>query len=193
MNKITNLQIREIAKNNGIEYAALKAFLEVESGGTGFDSKTGKIIIQFEPTWFKRLNTDWRRDTKNVVWQSNKVSTQSIEWPAFNSAFASDPDAAMQSTSIGLPQIMGFHFKTLGYKSVGDMWDDFKRGEYYQVLALVRFIKADPSLYKALQKHDWHMVAYIYNGAKYKEMAKIWKREPYNISLEKAYIKHSKI
>ena len=37
-----------------IEVAALCAFIAVETGGKGFDEKTGKILIQFEPHWFKR-------------------------------------------------------------------------------------------------------------------------------------------
>jgi hypothetical protein len=189
--KITNQQIREIAKNSDVEYAALKAFLDVESGGEGFDPKTGKLIIQFEPKWFIKNFEDWDKDTKHTVWQSNGVGSQSVEWPAFNSAWAVNPEATMESTSIGLPQIMGFHFKRLGYKTVDDMYDDFKRGEYQQVLALVRFIKSDPKLYKALRTKDWHTVAYIYNGAAYAKMAKVWGREPYNISMAKAYNKYS--
>ena len=45
-------EIKEVAKNFGIEPAMFLAFIEVESGGKGFDDATGKIIIQFEPVWF---------------------------------------------------------------------------------------------------------------------------------------------
>ena len=40
--------MKEIAESIGLTYAHLKAFLVVESGGKGFDSSTGKLIIQFE-------------------------------------------------------------------------------------------------------------------------------------------------
>ncbi|HCN48796.1 MAG TPA: hypothetical protein DIT10_06845 [Chryseobacterium sp.] len=40
-------------------------------------------------------------------------------FPVFNDAFAKDKDAAMKSTSIGLPQILGIHYKRLGFASVG--------------------------------------------------------------------------
>lgn len=187
MERITDLQIREIAKNNGIEYASLRAFIAVESGGKGFDSTTGKIIIQFEPVWFRR-KAPYAPSGK---WSLNKVDIQSKEWEAFNDAFSKNPNGAMEATSIGLPQIMGFHYARLGYKTVGDMWDDFKRGEYQQVLALVRFIKSDARLYKALQRKDWDAVASIYNGAGYKELAKRLKFTPYNIQMERAYAKFS--
>ena len=183
--KITNQQILEIAKNNGMEYAILKAFIEVESGGRGFNTD-GKIIIQFEPKWFK----DLAPYAPSGKWSLNKVEKQSQEWIAFNDAFRLNPNAAMMATSIGMPQILGYHYKTLGYKSVGDMWDDFKRGEYQQVLALVRFIKANNNLWTALQTKNWHRAASIYNGASYKQMAILWGREPYDISLEKAYKKY---
>lgn len=39
----------------------------------------------------------------------------------------------MKSTSIGLGQIMGFHYALLGYKTVGEMWDDAKKGLVNQV------------------------------------------------------------
>lgn len=186
MSKITNDQIKNLATEGGLEYAALKAFIEVESGGRGFDDATGKLIIQFEPSWFKKQAPF----APSGQWSLNKVETQSKEWPAFNDAFAKDADAAMKSTSIGLPQIMGFHYKRLGYATVGEMWNDFKKGEFEQVSALVRFIRSDNALFAALKAKDWHRVASIYNGAAYREMAVKWKREPYNISLEKAYKKY---
>lgn len=95
----------------------------------------------------------------------------------------------MESTSWGLPQIMGFHWKRLGYASVRDLVDDFNKGEFQQVAALCRFIRSDNNLFKALQAHDWHKVALIYNGPAYENMAIKWGREPYNTSLEKAHNK----
>ena len=47
-------KIKEVAKNFGIEPAMFLAFIEVESGGKGFDDLTGKILIQFEPSWFRK-------------------------------------------------------------------------------------------------------------------------------------------
>lgn len=74
----------------------------------------------------------------------------------------------------------------MDYKSVGEMWDDFKKGERQQILALFRFVFSDAKLLQAVREKNYHMIAFIYNGAKYKEMAKKWGREPYDISLNKA-------
>lgn len=186
MKKLTNNDISELAIAYGIEYAALKAFIEVESGGIGFDSKTGKIIIQFEPSWFRKKAPY----APSGAWSLNRVDVQSKEWIAFNDAFKKNPNAAMESTSIGLMQVMGFHYKMLGFKEVGEMWDFAKISEKNQVELGVKFIKGTPLLYTALKNKDWHNVARYYNGSAYAEMAKKWGREPYNISMEKAYNKY---
>jgi hypothetical protein len=182
MKKITNNQIAEIACKNGLEYAALKAFIAVESGGVGF-APDGKIIIQFEPVWFKRKAPF----APTGKWSINGVDRQSAEWVAFNDAFAKNAIAAMESTSIGLGQVMGFHYKRLGYKTVGEMWDDAKKGEYQQVEQMVKFIKTDKVLFDAMKAKDWHRIAQKYNGVGYLDLAKKIGREPYNVSLEKAY------
>lgn len=173
--------VREIARQFNLEPAALAAFIEVESGGKGFVD--GKIIIQFEPVWMKRIAPY----TPSGLWSVNKVDVQSKEWAAFSDAFRKNPDAAMRSTSIGLGQIMGFHYKRLGYKTVGEMWDDAKKGLERQVWQIAQFIKTDARLYMALKTGDWHTVASIYNGAGYLALAKRIGREPYNISMAKAY------
>lgn len=180
--KLTYIQIRDIAKANGIEYAALKAFIECETGGIGFGS-TGKLIIQFEPAWFRKKAPY----APSGLWSLNKVDRQDAEWKAFNNAFNIDKNAAMQATSIGLGQIMGFNYSAIGYKTVDEMYDDAKRGEYQQLLQMVRFIISKPALFRALQNKNWHLVATYYNGSGYKELAKKYGREPYNISMEKAY------
>lgn len=186
---INDTLLKEIARNNSIEYAALRAFIAVETGGIGFAKDTGKIIIQFEPAWFKNKAPY----APSGAWSVNKVDVQSKEWIAFNDAFRKNPNAAMESVSIGIGQIMGFHFSTLGYKSVGAMWDDAKSGEYQQVLQMVRFIKSIPALYSALRARNWHLVATYYNGSGYKAMAKKYGREPYDISMKKAFDKYSSV
>jgi len=178
--KFNDQHIREIAKNNGLQFSILKAFIATETGGKGFDDN-GKIIIQFEPHWFKRKAPF----APSGKWSINKVDRQAAEWIAFNDAFAKNANAAMESTSIGLGQIMGFHYKRIGYETVGAMWEDAKRGEYQQVLQMVRFIITDGRLYGAMRSRDYHLIATYYNGAGYKALAKKYKREPYNLTLER--------
>lgn len=183
MNKELLDIVKKLASEFKIEWQAAAAFISVESGGLGFDRRTGKIMIQFEPHWFRR-KAPYAPSGK---WSLNKVDVQSKEWEAFNDAFRLDKNAAMESTSIGLGQVMGFHWKRLGYSSVGEMWDDAKTGLERQVWQMLKFIETDKNLIRFLREKDWHNVARIYNGAGYMEIAKKYNREPYNISMAKAY------
>lgn len=71
------------------------------------------------------------------------------------------------------------------------MWDDAMKGIERQVWQICKFIDTDRRLRTALESKDWHIVASIYNGAGYQKLAEKLGREPYNISLEKAYRRHS--
>ncbi|QIL41033.1 N-acetylmuramidase family protein [Pedobacter sp. HDW13] len=183
---LTKKQISDVAAGIGVDYASLMAFMSVESGGIGFDTATGKIIIQFEPAWFKKKAPY----APSGLWSVNKVEKQSKEWLAFNDAYYKNADAAMESTSIGIGQIMGFHFKRLGYKTVGAMWEHARTGELAQLEQMAKFIATDSRLLNALMVKNWHLVAVYYNGGGYKELAEKYNREPYNISMEKAYLKY---
>ena len=181
--KLNNEQIKELAEKYGLSYASLKEVVEVESGGTGFHPTTGRIIIQFEPHWFRRLFIKWR----NFIgkWNTNGVENQTQEWIAFNDAFVKNANAAMQSTSIGLMQVMGFHWKLLGFKSVGEMWDYAKINEANQLDLGLRFIKSNKKMYNALQNNDFATFAYFYNGQQYKKFN-------YDVRLQKAYERYNK-
>ena len=185
MNKELIQIIKKLSLQFGIEAAALASFIMTETGGKGFDDKTGKILIQFEPKWFKK-HVPY---APSGLWSVNKVDVQSKEWIAFNDAFAKNADGAMLSTSIGLGQIMGFHFKRLGFKSVGEMWDHAKKSLENQVWQICQFIQTDRDLKQAIIFKDWHKIAKIYNGSGYLELSKKIGREPYNITMEKNYAK----
>jgi len=177
--KINDTQIAILAASNGWSYAALKALIEVESGGVGFAPDTGKLIIQFEPVWFKRKAPY----SPSGKWSLNGVERQHKEWEAFNEAYKINANAAMESASIGMMQVMGFHYKKLGFKTVGEMWDFAKVSEANQVELAIRFIKTNPKLDAAVKNKEWATVAYYYNGPKYKT-------NNYDNKLANAYLKY---
>lgn len=179
--------IKEVSREFDIDWRLAAAFIEVESGSKGFDDKTGKLLIQFEPVWFRRKVPF----APSGAWSVNKVDVQRKEWEAFNSAFRINPDAAMESTSIGLGQIMGLHWARLKYKSVGQMWDHAKKGLHDQVQQLFMFIVTDKRLLAALQARNWHLVATLYNGPGYMEIARKYGREPYDLAMKNAFQKFS--
>lgn len=181
MDKITEKEIKELAKEFGVEYESIQAFREVESGGKGFDETTKKVIIQFEPAWFKKKSPY----TPSGKWSLNGVERQAQEWIAFNDAYKSDPNAAMESTSWGSMQVMGFHYKRLGFKTVGEMVSFSKVSEKNQIWLGLQFLKTDKVIFKALQDKNWKEVARRYNGENYYKLG-------YDKKLQKAYEKWKK-
>lgn len=181
MDKISINEIKELSDEFGVEYAKVQAFREVESGGKGFDETTGKIIIQFEPAWFKQKAPY----TPSGKWSLNGVERQAQEWLAFNDAFKANPNAAMESTSWGSMQVMGFHFKRLGFKTVGEMVDFAKVSERNQIWLGLQFLKTDKVIFKALKDGDWDEVALRYNGKNYYKLG-------YQTKLKNAHSKWKK-
>jgi hypothetical protein len=189
MNKEIIGLTKKVSNTFGFDPAVMLSFIEVETGGKGFDTNTGKIMIQFEPSWFKKKAPY----APSGVWSLNKVDVQSKEWIAFNDAFKLNPNAAMESTSIGLGQIMGFHYKRLGFKSVGEMWDFAKLSLEQQIWQIAKFIDTDRNLKNAIETKDWFTIAKIYNGSGFMEIARKYGREPYDKSMKKAYSKYINI
>jgi len=201
MEKLKNVEVVEIAKKYGLSYAILKMFWEVESSGYGFGSD-GRLLIQFEPVWFKRLFHDWKNSPPGSLWIVNKVEVQTKEWAAFNSAAGIDKETAMEATSIGGPQIMGFHWKRLGFKSVKAMWDFFAASEKNQLECLVRFITTDKKLLAAvklvmskkknlLTSKNFETIEGLYNGWGAADFAIANGTVRYSIKLYKSFLRHS--
>ncbi len=187
--------IKQAVKLTGtqIPLPRLLSFIEVESGGRGFDPKTGKLVIQFESLPFSKATGIARSKDNNWAWDENVVDVQSKEWLAFNEAFKIDKIKAMESTSWGLPQIMGFNHKQAGYASVGDMLDDYKKGELNQVVSLIKFIQGSSRLYKAVMAADYDEIAATYNGANHLALAKKNGWKPYPDKLREAEEKYKRI
>ena len=91
----------------------------------------------------------------------------SKEHDRLGQAAAIDRECALQSASWGGFQIMGFHWKTLGYDSIQAFVNAMYKSEGEQLDAFSRFIKADPGMHRALKALDWAEFARRYNGPGY--------------------------
>lgn len=170
MKKLTAADKQSLSKEFSIPLKSIETVIAIESGGIGFSNiPPYKIIIQFEPSWFKRKTSY----TPSGLWSLNKVEKQEKEWLAFNDAFRLNKEAAMESTSVGLMQVMGFHYKMLGFKTVGDMWDYAKLGEYEQLRLGILFIKSNTKMFNAFKDFskmaNCRTFAYYYNGELYEK------------------------
>lgn len=171
MNKsITEAQIDAISKRHGYDPRTIKAILKVECGSSGFN-RDGSIKIQFEPHHFRK------RTGINI---DNGVDKQGVEYKAFNNAWEQDLEAALLSTSWGMPQIMGFNYKLAGYDTVFEMVCDFQKSEEKQIEGFVNFLNSVAGMREAIKTLNWRGIAKRYNGAYYE-------RYNYHTRIEEAY------
>ena len=160
------IDYQSAADQIGVEVAAVKAIAEVESSGRGF--RDGLPIIRLEAHWFGKLTGYQFNDSHPHIscraWTPSLAArNQGEAWEQFDEAAALDEGAAIQSTSWGAFQIMGFHWKALGYESSQAMREAMATDDG-QLDAFVRFVTADAVLVDAARRHDWHAFAARYNG-----------------------------
>lgn len=186
--RLDDIDLPRIGSRIKVGEDELHAFLEVESRGSGFDDY-GRPKILFEPHVFYDLLTEPQRSTAvkqglaYEKWGTKKYPTDS--YPRLFAAMKINPDAALQSCSWGMTQIMGRNYKMIGYSNVYDMVFDFMQDEENHVDKCVTFlIKTGADKY--LRAHNWAKVAEIYNGKGYK-------KNQYDTKMKKAFDKWQKI
>lgn len=145
--------------------AALWAILAVETRGFGFlPDRRPKILFE-RHVFHERTGGKFSAAHPDV---SNEATGGygggAAEYPRLTRAMALDRDAALQSASWGLGQIMGFNAGSIGYPSAQAMVDAFKGGEDAQLAGCVDFITGKPALSKAFKARKWATVALFYNG-----------------------------
>lgn len=195
--KLTPSDFETAAKSlgDGISPAIVQAFAETESPKSGF-GPDGLPIIAYEGHVFRKLtmrnNKIHPYDKSHPLlsykfakpagpeWQTNNKNQESA-WMTLKSAIALDRDAALQSCSWGMFQIMGYNFETCGYKTVDDFVAAMKSGEPDQLKAFVKFCKKNPRLIRAIREKDFAEMAKQYNGPKY---------SGYDEKIKKAYKKY---
>lgn len=177
MRKITDQEIQKIANQFGYEYAAIKAVMDVESLGGGYTA-SGKMKILFERHKFYKYSgsvpaSKIRPDLSNSTPGGYKGGD--AEWDRLIDAIkimekhGQSAEPAYWSASYGLGQIMGFHFKRLGFNSAKEMVDNFAASEANQLIGMMNFISTDTNLDRAMKNKDWSTFAYYYNGRDYKK------------------------
>ncbi len=185
-------EIRVVAKEFDIEPAALLSVAEVESGGKAFASVDGRLepLIRFEAHYFDRRLSNGARDRARAEGlaspQAGAVAnppSQSARWTMLGKAAAIDRQAAYESVSWGLGQVMGAHWAWLGYADVDALVAEARAGAAGQARLMARYI-AKARLAAALRERDWEAFARGYNGPGYK-------RYSYHLKIAAAYQRNS--
>lgn len=193
MNSALQAAAEKLAKKHKIDPAALMAVVMVESGGTLFAKVDGDDtpLIRWEGHYFYRLLKGADRDqavrqglaSKNAQAVKNPRSQQARWDNLFNPASMIDQAAAIQSCSWGCGQVMGEHWKWLGYDSPMDFVREAKNGIEGQMALMMKYI-VKAGLLDELQRLDWSAFARGYNGPNYRKFK-------YDQQLAKQYAKFS--
>lgn len=191
--RLTDDDFGQMATKWGIEEAALRAVVEVECSSRGGFLADGRPRILFEGHIFwQRLK---RRGFKpeelaatnpDIIyphWSREHYKGGAGEWERFERALKICPEAAVESASWGLFQIMGFHWKTCGCGSVEEFRSRMEHSEREQMALAMQFLEKT-GIGALLKTKDWCNFALRYNGSGYKA-------NRYDTKLAAAYRKFS--
>ncbi|HZP21674.1 MAG TPA: N-acetylmuramidase domain-containing protein [Bauldia sp.] len=147
---------------------SLWAILAVETRGFGFLADRRQKILFERHIFYKYTKGKFSAANPDISSPTaGGYSGGAAEYARLAKAIALDRDAALQSASWGLGQIMGFNAVGLNYSSAANMIATFKDGENAQLDGCARFINASSALKEAFVNRDWVKVAFFYNGKDY--------------------------
>lgn len=179
------------AKKLDIEPAVLLAVIEKESAGVTGATINGSFepIIRYEGHYFDKLCKSSVREAARKAGVSapkagviKNTKGQAGRWNLLLKAANFDAAAAYMSCSWGVGQVMGSHWKDLGFASVMDLVTLARSGFQGQVDLMCRFLEKN-NLLPLLRAKDWSAFARRYNGPNYRT-------NKYDTELEKLYYKH---
>jgi hypothetical protein len=172
--------ILEVSKKYNLEPCLIQAVFQVEAAGKSGFLPSGKPKILFEGHKFwaelKKRNIDPNLHLKNNPKDYDILYpkwTQAVkkfylggekEYTRLDRAKAINEDAALCSASWGCFQIMGYHYKSLGYKTIQEFVEFIKIGEKEQLELFFKFITIN-NLFNYLKNKNWEKFTAGYNGS----------------------------
>lgn len=194
--QLTDADFARAAARIGCEPEVIKAIAEVETGWkpgkTGFQvQRDGHVapIILFEMHVFGRLTghkyNKSHPDLSSSKWDRTKYGSSLNQHAKLQRAVELDRDAALQSCSWGLFQMMGFNWKMMRYTNLQDFITEMYENDQAHLDSFIRFILGS-GLSAALLAKDWKKIARVYNGAGYAA-------NKYDTKMEAAYKRHKGI
>lgn len=199
---LSDADIEDAAKDLGIEVAALKAVIAVESSGKGFlaDGRP-KILFEGHIFWNQlekngKNPVDFATEYPELVyktWTKKFYRGGAKEYDRYKMASFIDADAAKKSTSWGMFQIMGFNCELCGFKPevgaaspIERFVEAMSRTEQHQLNAFMMYCQSR-GLIEHLKTRNWQQFALRYNGKGYKENRYDEKLEAYYTQALKEY------
>lgn len=162
--------LEEAAQTAKLGLPEIWSVLSVETSGCGFlPDHRPKLLFErhlfhhFTDGRFDNIDPDISQPTAGGYGAGG-----ASQYDRLAAAMRLAPDAALQSASWGMGQIMGENFKAAGFAKVGDMVAAMVASEDGQLLAGAKFILAH-DMSEPLANHDWAGFARRYNGRDYAE------------------------
>lgn len=190
--KLTDQQIKDQAKALDVEVATLRAVIEVECKGSGFNADNTPVILFERHVMRQRLIANGKANIAQTMMikrpdlcntSAGNYGLYSAQHGRLNAAAQYDRTSALESASWGIGQVMGYHWKSLGYTSIQAFVNAMYKDEASQLDAMCRFIKIN-NLVNALKNKDWKAFARGYNGSAYA-------KNSYDVKLANTYKKWS--
>lgn len=185
---LSELDIIQISHDYGIHTKNLKAVIQVECKGSGFNADGTPVILYERHKFFEGLRAI-RWFTKSREWfvaypdlcnpNAGGYGKYSDQHNKLARAANLNREVALESCSWGIGQVMGYHWKSLGYKSIQDFVNCMYESEAKQLEAMCKFIRVN-GLIKYLNNQDWAGFALRYNG-------KAYKKNNYDVKLQEAF------
>ncbi|BDA86070.1 peptidoglycan-binding protein [Aureimonas sp. SA4125] len=182
------LAARKTETSTGVTAAVLLAIATVETNGVAYAAFDGRRepLIRFEGHYFDRLLEGRQREGARAAGLADPRAgavrnplAQAARWRILDRAAAIDPAAAFAATSWGLGQVMGAHWRRLGYGSPQAMAAEARQSAEGQFAIMARFLKEE-CLEALLPALDFAAFARRYNGPAYR-------RNGYDRKIKAAY------
>ena len=155
----------------GISVPTVKAVAKIEANGGGF-MPTGEPKILFEAHIFHRLTQgkydNSHPDISSAKWDKRLYLGGVEEHKRLERAVKLDREAALQSASWGMFQIMGFNYKQCNYDLLQQFINAMYRSERDHLVAFIEFIRSR-KLAPLLKAQDWAGFAAKYNGPQFRK------------------------
>jgi hypothetical protein len=163
---ITAEGLASVARGLGVNQPEVWTVLAVETSGCGFLTDRRPPIL-YERHIFSRL-TGGRFDDGDISAPTpgGYGPPGPHQYDRLAQAIALDRQAALQSASWGLAQVMGMNYGMVGFADVETMVAAMCDAEDAQLAAFAAFLKS-AKLDGALRNHDWTSLARSYNGPNY--------------------------
>lgn len=171
------IALKGIAASINVPFPAFLAVIAVESNGSPGVIIANKLepLIRYEGHYFDKLCDPKVQAAARAAGVSSPIagaiknpSKQVDVWALVKKAATFDRYAAYASCSYGVGQVMGVHWKKLGYASLDEFINDARSGLVGQAQIMAKFIKIF-GLDDELRGLDWSGFARGYNGPAYKK------------------------